>query len=137
MLREQVGMIQHLSSIYRTAPWGNSDQDDFYNQCLCIQTELGPEDLLKRTLQIEESLGRKRDGQKWMARIIDIDILFFNNEVILKEDLKIPHPHIQDRRFVLLPMAELSADLLHPILHKKLSQLLFECTDELKVEKLN
>lgn len=137
LLEEKAGKIRICSGIYVTAPWGNPDQDDFYNQVICLDTELEASSLLERALMIEEELGRKRDGQKWMARSMDIDILFFNEEVIATKELNVPHPHMQDRRFVLMPMTEVAGELRHPILKRTMRELLSDCPDTLNVKLLN
>lgn len=137
LLEEKLGPTTKRSSIYRTAAWGNEDQPEFYNQAIEVHTALTPVELLKTVLETEEKLGRKRSGEKWQERIIDIDILFYNNELIDLPDLKVPHPFIQDRKFVLVPMNEIAGELVHPKLKKKIGQLLFECSDKLEVFPLN
>ena len=124
------------SSLYQTAAWGNESQGAFLNQVLEIKTSLGPEELLKTILQIEEELGRKRE-LKYGPRTIDIDILFFNDEVINLHGLKVPHPQLQNRRFVLVPLNEIAPDKMHPLFKKTISQILAECPDPLAVNKFN
>lgn len=136
-LEKKVGTVLKKSDIYATAAWGNTDQPDFFNQVLLLQTDLSAPDLLAKLLQIEKELGRVRDHQKWMERTMDIDILFFNDSIIETENLKIPHPFIQDRKFVLVPIAQLAPQLIHPVLKKNMETLLDECKDELKVEKID
>ena len=137
LIRKLVGKQIKQSSIYVTAAWGNKNQPDFYNQAVCIETRLSASTLLVTLLKIEEKLGRKRDTQKWQERTIDIDILFFNDEIINEQNLKIPHPFLHDRKFVLVPLAEIAAELKHPILNKSISELLENCTDNLNVKKIN
>ena len=129
------GRVLQISSLYETAPWGKTDQPDFLNQVLLVETKLSPSYLLKAILSIEESLGRKRTVKN-APRTIDIDILFYEDLVLNETGLVIPHPRIADRRFVLEPMDEISADFLHPFLKKTIHQLLQECTDELEVKKI-
>jgi 2-amino-4-hydroxy-6-hydroxymethyldihydropteridine diphosphokinase len=129
------GRVLQISSIYETAPWGKTDQPDFLNQVLLVDTPLSPQSLLKAILSIEEKSGRKRTIKN-APRIIDIDILFYDDWVLNEAGLVIPHPRIADRRFVLVPMDEMSPDLIHPILKKTIHQLLQECTDELAVKKM-
>ncbi len=133
-LEARVGPVLKKSGIYITAAWGNLDQPDFFNQVVCLQTELSPQELLHQSLKIEEELGRIRNHQKWMERTLDIDILFFNDKIIETDNLNIPHPFIQDRKFVLVPMAEIAPGLIHPVYNKSIELLLAECKDELEVK---
>lgn len=122
------------SSIYETAAWGKIEQDDYLNQVIAISTDLPPLTLLKITSCIETRLGRIRK-KIWEPRIIDIDILLYGNEIIREEKLIIPHPHLQNRRFVLTPLFEIAPHLLHPVLEKDILTLLEECPDTLWVRK--
>jgi 2-amino-4-hydroxy-6-hydroxymethyldihydropteridine diphosphokinase len=128
------GEIITHSTIYETAAWGNIDQPHFLNQVITIETLLSPIDLLQQLLQIELDAGRERT-EKYGPRTIDIDILFYNNSIIALPELDIPHPKIAERRFVLVPMVEIAADFLHPILKVTMSTLLDNCTDPLTVHK--
>jgi len=130
------GSVVQESSVYETAAWGNEEQDAFLNQVLKIETALSPEELLKTILEIEQQLGRKRE-LKHGPRIIDIDILFFNDQIINQHELIIPHPEIQNRRFVLVPLNEIAAHEIHPIINKPINDLLKECPDHLAVNKFN
>jgi 2-amino-4-hydroxy-6-hydroxymethyldihydropteridine diphosphokinase len=123
------------SSIYKTAAWGKEDQPDFLNQVLEIETGYTPHQLLHEILGIETAMGRIRID-KWAERIIDIDILLFNNEVIHSPVLIVPHPQLPFRRFTLMPLAEIAPSLIHPVEQKKISELLADCEDPLAVEKL-
>ena len=131
-LEDEIGKIEKSSSIYETAAWGNNDQPDFYNQAHIIKTKLSPEDIMQKILKIEEKMGRVRTFKN-AARIIDIDILFFNEEIINKPGLIIPHAEIANRRFVLEPLNELSPHMIHPRLRKSVRELLSTCKDMLKV----
>jgi 2-amino-4-hydroxy-6-hydroxymethyldihydropteridine diphosphokinase len=133
---KRCGRVLQQSSIYETAAWGNENQEAFLNQVLEIETRLLPEALLKAVLQIEKDLGRKRE-LKYGPRTIDIDVLFYNDEVVNQEGLKIPHPQLQNRRFVLVPLNEIAASKIHPVFKKNVSQLLAECPDPLTVNKFN
>lgn len=130
------GKIIKKSSVYITSAWGNTDQPDFLNQALCIETPYTAPDLLASLLSIEQLLGRVRDAQKWMQRTMDIDILFYNNDIISTRDLEIPHPFIQERKFVLIPLSEIASGLTHPVLKKNIEQLLSGCEDNLKITLL-
>lgn len=134
-LGKETGNIVTSSSIYETEAWGNNDQPDFYNQVHIINTKLSAEQMMENILEIEEQMGRVR-AAKNASRIIDIDILFFNDDVINKKDLIIPHPEISNRRFVLIPLKELSPGLVHPVLNKTINELLSTCKDTLSVKPL-
>lgn len=129
------GRILKESAVYETAAWGKEDQEAFLNQVLKIETDLSADELLQHLLQTETDLGRKRE-MKYGPRTIDIDILFFNDEVINRHGLKIPHPQLQNRRFVLAPLNEMAPDKIHPVFHKTIARLLAECPDPLAVHKL-
>jgi 2-amino-4-hydroxy-6-hydroxymethyldihydropteridine diphosphokinase len=134
-IEKSCGKISLRSSIYETAAWGIHDQPSFLNQALEIMTPLKALTLMNSLLSIEEKLGRKRK-EKYGPRIIDIDILFFNQDIINLPKLQIPHPELQNRRFALVPMSEIAQDLVHPALKKTILQLLNECKDTLDVKKI-
>ncbi|HLY71849.1 MAG TPA: 2-amino-4-hydroxy-6-hydroxymethyldihydropteridine diphosphokinase [Puia sp.] len=129
------GKILRQSSLYETQAWGKTNQPNFFNQVLLIETTLCAVELMKKILLIEEKMGRTRN-EKYGSRIIDIDILFFNDEMINKPQLVVPHPEIQNRRFALAPMNEIAPDFIHPVLLKNISTLLKECGDKLGVKKI-
>ena len=134
LLNQKTGIQTGLSSIYKTAPWGFEHKDFFFNQVIEIQTELSPLDLLVNILSIEQEMGRKRTGKGYEGRIIDIDILFFNNLCMNDENLTIPHPLLHKRRFTLSPLNELAPEMIHPIFQKKIAELLANCEDKSTVE---
>ncbi|MEM1137517.1 MAG: 2-amino-4-hydroxy-6-hydroxymethyldihydropteridine diphosphokinase [Bacteroidota bacterium] len=131
-IAESIGKIKLISSVYETKAWGVTEQPDFLNLVLMVETNLSPNKLLESLQKIEFLLGRKRK-EKWHARTIDIDILFYNDLVINLQDLKIPHPAITERKFTLAPLAEICPDLEHPLYQKNITQLLYLCKDELEV----
>lgn len=128
----QVGAIVCSSRLYETAAWGNTDQPAFLNQVLEVQPEITPEQVLLMINQIEQDLGRVR-LEHWGTRVIDIDILFYDDLVLQTQRLTIPHPQLHLRRFTLLPLAEIAPSLMHPVLGKSIEALLEVCPDELEV----
>lgn len=128
------GRIIKSSSIYETAPWGKTDQPDFLNQAMEVLTTLNPKQLISNLLKAEKSMGRTREI-KYGPRTIDLDILFFNEEILDFPFLQLPHPEIQNRRFVLVPMAEIAPTFIHPVLKKSIADLLEDSKDILEVKK--
>ncbi|WP_212003146.1 2-amino-4-hydroxy-6-hydroxymethyldihydropteridine diphosphokinase [Chitinophaga sp. HK235] len=132
----EAGEVIKTSALYQTAPWGSVDQPDYLNQGLEIHTTLDALTLLHTLLGIERRIGRIRQ-EKWGARVIDIDLIFFNSEIVSLPELKLPHPRMHLRQFVLVPLNEIVPDYLHPVLHKTVRQLQQECPDDLSALKLN
>lgn len=132
LIDTQIGMIVATSSIYETESWGKTDLPPHLNQAICVETKLDNETLLNSLQDIEIVLGRQRIEQ-WGARKIDIDVIFFNNEEIQTKRLVVPHPHMQNRRFALVPLNEIATNYLHPRLNKTVAELLESCTDPLEV----
>lgn len=133
MIEEKIGAIFALSQVYETEPWGFETENLFLNMAVIAETKLSPSGLLGRILMTEAVLGRLREGRKYCSRLIDIDILFYDDQVIDLPELKIPHPRIPDRRFTLVPLCDLFPDFVHPVLKKTLAQLLKECKDKGKI----
>lgn len=131
----RAGLVKATSSIYETEPWGTIEPLSYLNAVIRIETELDPFSLLEVLLQIEKELGRKRNGIKNQPRTIDIDILFFNEEIINHKDLVIPHERLQYRNFVLIPLAEIAPDFIHPVLKVSVMNLLESCNDNRWVRK--
>ncbi|MGE0560848.1 MAG: 2-amino-4-hydroxy-6-hydroxymethyldihydropteridine diphosphokinase [Flavobacteriales bacterium] len=136
LISNEIGIILKRSSDYQTEAWGNTHQPDFFNKVIQIETNLSVQDCLKKVLEIEQQLGRVRTKQKWTERVIDIDILFYDDVVINQEELVIPHPYIQDRNFVLFPLVEIYPNFLHPTLNKTVNELLKNCEDLLGIKKI-
>lgn len=129
------GTVSRLSPVYQTAAWGKEDQAAFLNQALELRTDYGAEALMQALLQLEEKMGRIRTG-RYGPRLIDIDILLFNQETISTALVTIPHPELQNRRFALQPLADIAATVRHPLFHKSVAELLADCTDRLVVERM-
>ncbi len=135
LLADKIGKINKISSVYKTKSWGFKS-DDFLNICLEISTNLPPETLWKKIIEIETILGRKRTkNKKYQARIIDIDILLFDDEVIFSKELQVPHPKMLERKFVLEPLVEIAPYVKHSIRLKNIRFLLENCTDNTEVLK--
>src|SRR5262249_33502382 len=128
--------IVKQSSLYESEPLGDA-KTWFVNSVIELETECAADDLLKRLKAIETAMGRKRvRGKRWGSRIIDLDILFFNSEIINKRALKVPHPEVPNRRFVLAPLSELAPQMIHPKLAVSVSELLASLKDRKKVHLL-
>jgi len=134
-IEANIAPVSKKSSVYQTAAWGKTDQPDYLNQVLYLQSDLPAQEILKKILQIEIELGRERK-EKWGARIIDIDILFYGDDIINDPNLTVPHPELQNRRFTLEPLSEIAPDFVHPTLNKTMQQLKNALTDCMVVKKL-
>ena len=135
-IEENIGELVKESSIYETAPWGFVSDQNFLNQVLIVSTTLTPFMVLEKCQIIENELGRKRQSEQYASRTMDIDILFYNDQIVNESNLIIPHEHLHKRRFTLEPLVELSPDLVHPIINKTLKEILQNCKDESEVRKL-
>ncbi len=134
LIENQIGKVVRQSSLYSTAAWGNTNQPDFLNQVIIVETALAAIQTIQTILQIEKKMGRVRTVKN-APRIIDIDILFFNKEIIDQEELTVPHPQLQNRRFVLVPLNQLSPNFMHPVLKETIHQFFIHCPDKLNVKK--
>lgn len=131
-VEDDIGKIITSSSIFETTAWGNENQNNFLNSVIEIKTPFDAFTILQKSQEIENNLCRER-SDKWGERTIDIDILFYNNKIINTKELTVPHPLIQKRKFVLVPLSEIAPNYMHPILKKNISTLLSECKDTQKV----
>ena len=134
LLATEIGVIQKESKIYESVPWGVENQSNYLNQVLEIRSELSAEEVLERVLQIEDKIGRIRN-EKWGERIIDIDVLLFNDSIVEKDGICIPHIHLHNRKFVLIPLNEVAPSFIHPKYNKTIAELLSECKDIESVEE--
>lgn len=123
LMEEQGIKVVKRSSLYETEPWGVKDQPMFINMVIEAETELTPQELLKALKSIESSMGRT-ETKRWGPRLIDLDILFYNDMIINTPELRIPHPYIHERPFVLRPLGEIAPELEHPVLKKKIKELM-------------
>lgn len=128
LISGKIGKVISLSSFYATAPWGFESENSFLNAAICVETSLSPLEVLHRTQEIERTLGRthKSTGGIYHDRIIDIDLLLYNKEIIQTLELTIPHPLMLQRDFVMNPLVEIAPDVVHPVVGKKLSVLFFK-----------
>ena len=134
-IEANAGKIVKASAVYLTAAWGKTDQPDFYNQVVEIESILSPDELLSTTLGIEEAMGRVRT-EAWGARTMDIDILLYGDVIVEREQLTIPHPRMNNRKFTLIPLAEIAPEVIHPVEQKTIRELLAICSDTLDVSTL-
>jgi 2-amino-4-hydroxy-6-hydroxymethyldihydropteridine diphosphokinase len=132
-LQQFAGVVEQKSTIYESAPWGYASFNNFLNQVVHITTPLQPNQLLEVLLNIEQSLGRTRNSEGYQDRVIDLDILFYNDAVIHSETLEIPHPRFAERLFMLEPMVEIAPNFKHPLLNKTTYALLVSLKE--KIEK--
>ncbi|MCB0402173.1 MAG: 2-amino-4-hydroxy-6-hydroxymethyldihydropteridine diphosphokinase [Flavobacteriales bacterium] len=133
----RIGSTVLRSGRYVTKAWGVEDQPDYLNQVVAVSTTLTARQVLDACMAIEEEMGRIRmEGEKWGSRVIDLDILFYEDCRIDEPDLKIPHPYLHHRNFVLYPLHEILPDFIHPGLNKSIRELLTACSDSLEVKKI-
>jgi 2-amino-4-hydroxy-6-hydroxymethyldihydropteridine diphosphokinase len=136
LINQEIGPIITSSSLYETEPWGISSGPYFLNKLVISETNLDPFEILEKSQRIEIALGRKVDSQRYSSRVIDIDILFIDEMIIESDMLKIPHPKISKRRFVLEPLAEIEQYYIHPVEKKSIAELLNTCSDRLSVRRI-
>ena len=133
LIANEIGAVTNRSSIYETQSWGKTGLPDYLNQVIVVESILSAREVLTGILDIEKRLGRIRE-EKWGSRTIDIDILFFNDEIINEADLQIPHPQLHNRRFTLEPLAEIAPLFIHPVLQQNILQLRNNLTDNLQIK---
>ena len=134
MITEHVGIVDKQSAIYETEPWGGVEQPSFLNQAIAVTTPLTPITLLKELKSIEKAVGRV-DTVVWGPRVIDIDIMLMGDTILHSDTLTIPQLRLENRRFALVPLSEIASDIIHPILHVSIQQLLIDCNDTMWVKK--
>ena len=134
LVNSRIGTVVLESGIYRSEPWGLDCSQWFLNQVIMVKTALEPESVLEQCLQIEAELGRTRSGNGYEPRTIDIDIIFFGKQVIDTSDLKVPHPLMHQRNFVLRPLCDIAPNFVHPVIGSTVQQLAELCGDKLVVE---
>ena len=124
-IEERIGKVVSLSAFYATAPWGFSSENSFLNAAVCVETTLLPLQVLEETQRIERELGRteKSVNGLYADRLIDIDLLLYDDRVMDAEGLILPHPLMTERRFVMEPLSEIAPDVVHPVLHKTMKEL--------------
>ena len=132
-INERCGKVIEVSSLYQTGPWGMQNQPEFLNQVIEIESSYSPHELLQKLLVIEKEMGRK-PAPRWGPRVIDIDILFYDQKIISDDDLVVPHVGIPHRRFALLPLSEIAPRYIHPLLNKTIERMLEDCVDPLQAE---
>ena len=132
---ENIGSVIRSSSVYITEPWGFQTNNEFLNMVVKIETEFIPSELIEKILMIESLLGRVRSERHYSSRIIDIDILLYGDLIIDENSLKIPHPLMHKRKFVLVPLSEIESEAVHPGLKKNIVSLLNDCEDKSQIRK--
>lgn len=135
LISDRIGSIRKQSSIYESEPWGFSSELNFLNQVLVVETNLSPAALLLEISFIESKMGRVRSGVGYSSRTMDVDILFYDHQIMLTPDLVVPHKQMHKRRFVLEPLNEVAPEFIHPLFSLTAHELLVTCTDEAKVWK--
>lgn len=136
-IENEIGNVLNASPIYETPPWGFETENRFWNQILVVETSFAPLEVLQKIRGIEKYFGRERKEGIYLSRKMDIDILFYDNEIIQTEELTIPHPLLAKRRFVLAPLCDILPEHVHPENGKLVKQMLAECSDKSEVKRLD
>lgn len=137
IIENNLGKIEMKSSVYETPPWGFKADENFWNQVICIETLLSPQELLAEIRNIEEHFGRERKTDHYSSREMDIDILYYDDDFVENESLVIPHPRIEQRKFVLVPLVEIAPDFKHPLLRLTSIEMLENCKDGSVIKKVD
>lgn len=135
-IHRMVGRVTEKSKLYETQAWGVTNQSDFLNQAVAVETSLNPQKLLEQILKIENEMGRERTT-KWAERTIDIDILLYGDFVVNEPNLTIPHPELPNRNFALIPLMEIAGETEHPVLNLTIEDIYMDCKDPLDVFMLD
>ena len=136
LIQTRIAVLEEVSGTYESGAWGYSSENRYYNCCISLHTSLPPLRLMDQILEIEQEMGRQRTGRGYNDRIIDIDLLFYGDWKLDHPRLTIPHPAIGERRFVLVPMAEIAPGLVHPVNQRTMVQMLRSCSDSSVVTPL-
>ena len=136
LIGERIGMVTKQSSVYVTEPWG-FESELFWNQALIAMTTLNPHEILHQSQAIEKLMGRVKQTDHYEARVMDIDLLFYNDLILSTSDLTLPHPKIGDRKFVLIPLNEIAPEKCHPVTGLKVQEMLRLCSDQLGVDRID
>ena len=134
---QRLGSVVQSSAVYEGRAWGFKSKHAFYNQCLEVRTGMNPRECLERILEIEREMGRERNNSGYSDRIIDIDILFYDELVVDTSELRIPHEKMLERRFVLLPLAEILPGFKHPVAMETVQSLLENCPDAMELHRVS
>ena len=137
LIQSQIGGIEHVSRYYESDAWGYTSAYRFCNCCLSLRTNIEPLLLMDRLLEIEQVMGRSREGMGYSDRVIDIDMLLYGDLKLDHSRLTLPHPSMGDRKFVLAPLAEIAPDLIHPVSGTSITEMLQVCTDQNEVKAMN
>lgn len=136
LITDHIGKPGKISHIYESEPWGFESRNSFFNCCLVLKSSMPASDLLERLLSLEQEMGRVRQGSTYSDRVIDMDLLLYGQEIIHEYELTVPHAEMTQRRFVLEPLAEIAADVLHPQNGLSIRELLERCPDSVRLQKL-
>ena len=136
MIGDRIGRVDQRSSFYETEAWGVERKTPFINSAVSVRSDLSPDQVMVALLRIEVELGRIRDGERYGRRLIDLDLLYYNDRILNSSDLQLPHPRSHLRRFVLEPLVEIAPDFVDPLFGKSISEMLSECSDKSFVQKI-
>ncbi|HZK94108.1 MAG TPA: 2-amino-4-hydroxy-6-hydroxymethyldihydropteridine diphosphokinase [Prolixibacteraceae bacterium] len=136
LIGERIGMVTKQSSVYVTEPWG-FDSELFWNQALIVITTLNPHEILQQSQKIEKMMGRIKKSDQYEARVMDIDLIFYNDLILNTSNLTLPHPKIGDRKFVLIPLNEIAPKKRHPVTGLRVQEMLWLCSDQLNVDRID